>query len=322
MVKIYIGDKMQIRLGYACITETLPITTSHTYTYTNFLKEKDYQKIDSIIKLNLFSLKKILIYNIKNNIHFYRISSNLIPLATKNDVSFDYLTPYKKDYQEIAALIKNNNLRVDFHPSEFCVINSTKKEVVKQSIDILKYHYNLMKILQITNQVLVVHIGSSAFGKKNSITRFCHNFMLIPKEIQKVIAIENDDKVFNIDDCLEITRRLSIPIVFDYHHHFCNPGTLSLEDTFPLIIESWHQKIPKVHFSSPKGLAKNTIRSHSDYIDSEEFIKFIKKIAKYNSKVDIMLEAKKKDEALFKLVRELKYYQDFPFSDETTFTVK
>ena len=34
-----------------------------------------------------------------------------------------------------------------------------------------------------------------------------------------------------------------------------------------------------------------------------------------------MIEAKKKDEALFKLVRELKYKTNFKFIDETTFIV-
>ena len=56
---------MRIRLGYACISETLNITTSTNYTYTNYVKEKDYNKLDNIIKSNLNVLLEILNYNLK-----------------------------------------------------------------------------------------------------------------------------------------------------------------------------------------------------------------------------------------------------------------
>ena len=42
---------------------------------------------------------------------------------------------------------------------------------------------------------------------------------------------------------------------------------------------------------------------------------------KYNKNIDIMIEAKKKDEAMFRLIRELKYKTDYKFVDETTFIV-
>ena len=60
---------MIIKLGYVSISKALDITTSHTISYTNYLKEKDKeQKIDEIIKINLKSLNEIIDYNIKNNI--------------------------------------------------------------------------------------------------------------------------------------------------------------------------------------------------------------------------------------------------------------
>ena len=37
--------------------------------------------------------------------------------------------------------------------------------------------------------------------------------------------------------------------------------------------------------------------------------------------VDVMIEAKAKDDALFRLVRELKYKTNYKFVDETTFEV-
>ena len=87
---------MIIHLGYVSISKTLDITTSKTITYTEFNKTNDLNKIDNIIKENLTNLEKIIDYNIKNNIHFYRLTSNLIPLATHKEVNFDYINKYKK----------------------------------------------------------------------------------------------------------------------------------------------------------------------------------------------------------------------------------
>lgn len=313
---------MKIRLGYACISKTLSnVTTSSTITYTTFQKDKDYKKIDTAIKSNLNALKEILTYNIKNNIHFFRLSSKLIPLATKSDVIFDYIDPYKDYYHSIAKIIKDNKLRIDFHPDEFCVLNSTKSEVVKNSIAILEYHYNLLKALEIKNKILVLHIGGNTFGKKNSISRFINNFNTLSKEIQESIAIENDDKIFNIMDCVYISKNINVPVILDYHHHICNHDELDINDYLKDILSSWHNATPKMHFSSPKNKTKKDFRSHNDYINVDDFINFIDLLKPFNHDVDIMIEAKAKDEALFRLVRELKYKTNYTFIDDTSFEV-
>lgn len=309
---------MKIRLGYACISETLEGTSSSTYSYTKYQKEKDNKKLEKIISSNLFHLQELFIYNNKNNIHFFRMSSNLIPLATKKEVNIDYFTPYQRNYQKLAELIKEKNMRVDFHPSEYCIINSTRKEVVEASLEILKYHYRLLTYLKINNPLLVLHIGSKEFGKEKSITRFVHNFYKLPKEIQEVVAIENDDKSYTIEDCLFLSKLIHRPVIFDYHHHYCNPSPTSIEEILPRVVDTW-TTTPKMHFSSPKSKLKKEMRSHHDYINSNEFIKFLGYLKKLEKDIDIMIEAKKKDEAMFRLIRELKYKTEIPFLDDTSF---
>ena len=311
---------MVIRLGYACISNTLEgITTSTNYTYTAYSKEKNNAKLDEIIKSNLTALEQIIDYNIANNIHFYRLSSRIIPLATKKEGVFDYLTKYDNYYDKIASKIKKSQMRIDFHPDQFCVLNSTNQEVVLNSIEILKYHYNLLKKLKVAKKILVLHIGSNTFGKKNSLSRFINNYQKLPTYIKKAIAVENDDKVFNIDDCLYLNQKLGIPVILDYHHYVCNSGDINLDDKLEKIFNTWQDINPKIHFSSPKNLTKKEMRSHSDYIDCNKFIEFIEKIKKYKIDIDIMIEAKKKDEALFRLVRELKYKTNYHFIDDTSF---
>lgn len=306
---------MKIRLGYACITNCLDSTSSSPYTYGEYLKYGDMEKLDRVIVSNLKSLEEIIYYNIKNNIHFYRMSSKIIPLATKSDVKFDYINKYKSYYDKIGKMISDYDMRVDFHPDQFCVLNSVKSDVVSASIDILKYHYSLLEALGIKNKILVLHVGSNSFGKDNSIRRFINNFNKLPKYLKECIAIENDDKVFNVNDVLEISKNTGVPVILDYHHHLCNKSDFSFEDIF----NSFNNKKVKMHFSSSKN--KNDFRSHNDYINGDDFIDFIKILKKYDRDVDIMIEAKCKDDSLFRLVRYIKYKTDYKFIDDTTFMV-
>lgn len=307
---------MKIRLGYVALSKTLDITTSKTIAYTNFIKEKNYNKLYEIINNNLDSLEEILKYNIKNNIHFYRLTSKLIPLSTIID--YDYINPFKNKYKKISKLIKNYNLRIDVHPDQFNVLNSTNKEIVKNTIKSLEYHYKILDILNIKNKIIILHIGGNTFGKDKSIKRFINNYNKLPKHIQNCIAIENDDKIFNIIDCLNISKIIDIPVVFDYHHYTCNNNGEILEEFILEVFKTWKNKTPKIHFSSPKSNRKNEVRSHNDYIDINSFINFIEKIKHINYSFDIMIEAKAKDEALFKLIRQLKYKINYNFYDETT----
>lgn len=292
-----------IRLGYACICNSIE-EHMHTITYTNYLKDKN--KINDIVKQNFEVLKKIVTYNNKNNIHFYRLSSNFIPCASI--IEYDYPNIFKKEFKEISKLIKG---RFDMHLSEYCILNSTNKEVVKRSIDEIKYHYKLLKCFKVKPN-LIIHIGSKSFGKENSITRFINNFNKLPNYLKNALLIENDDKVFNVEDTLRLCQKIKRPMVLDVHHHNCNKTEKDLSNYLNEIFNTW-DTTPKIHFSSPKN--KKDFRAHNDYINSDDFINFIKLI---DRDIDVMLEAKAKDDALFRLVRELKYKTNYIFLDETT----
>lgn len=313
---------MKIRLGYVALSKTIDITSSHSFNYSNFVKSNnDYQKLDKIIELNLNSLNNLIDYNIKNNIHFYRISSNLIPLASMKKISFDYINKFKSMYNQIGEKIKKYNIRVDMHPDQFTVLNSTKCEVLENTFEILKYHYNILEALNVKEKVLILHVGSNVFGKKASVNRFINNFNKLPEYIKNSIVIENDDKIFNIVDALDLCIKINRPMVLDYHHYICNKDNIDIKNYYEQIFSTWKNINPKIHFSSPKNKTKKDIRSHHDYINSDDFISFIEDVKHLNFDIDIMLEAKSKDEALFRLVRELKYKTNYKFIDETTFEV-
>lgn len=311
---------MKIRLGYVALPVSIPITASKTITLTNYKKlgqKKGEEKRSKIFSENLNNFLEILKYNQTNAIHFYRMTSHLVPLLTYKDSYNNILIKHKEQLANIGSYIQKNNMRVDMHPDQFLVLNSTNPNVVDSTMTSLNYYYELMKKLNLKTNI-ILHIGSGQEGKTEAMKRFENNFRKLPKKIKDLIAIENDDKIFNISNTLSLAKKLNIPMVLDYHHFLVNKNNEKIEDFIIDIFSTW-KKTPKIHFSSPKN--KKEKRSHHDYIDSDTFIDFIEKIKFSDIDFDVMIEAKQKDEALFRLIRELKYKTNYQFLDETTFLV-
>lgn len=315
---------MIFRLGYVNGPFSLPFTYCHTLTYTSFkkMKEEDaYKKLESIVKENLNNLEKILKFNKKNNITFYRMSPTIVPLATLDDVKFDYVNPFKEKWKKIGDYINKNNMRIDLHPNQYCVLNSIDEKIVENAIKEIEYNYSLFNLMNIKG-IIILHIGSSANGKEESIKRFKENFSKLKQEIQEIITLENDDKIYTVSDTLNLCEELSIPMVLDYHHYLCNKNNEKIKDYVPRIINTWKDKDfnPKMHFSSPKS--KKDFRSHSDFIDYKSFLKFIEILKPFNQDIDIMLECKAKEETLFRLSRQLKYTNNIKCINTSTFKTK
>lgn len=312
---------MKIRLGYVALPVTIPVTASKTITLTTYKKlgvRRGEEKRTKIFEENLNNLFEILKYNEANQIHFYRMTSHLVPLLTYPDSYNNILKKHKKELEWLGTYIKDKKMRVDMHPDQYLVLNSSNPSVVESTISSLNYYNDLMNIMGLKTNI-ILHIGSGQEGKVKAMKRFEQNFYRLKKFIQSKIAIENDDKIFNIRNTLTLAKKLGIPMVLDYHHFLVNKNKEKIEDFIVDIFSTWN-KTPKIHFSSPKN--KKEKRSHHDYIDSDTFIEFIEKIKFCNIDFDVMIEAKQKDEALFRLVRELKYKTNYEFLDETTFIVK
>jgi UV DNA damage endonuclease len=318
---------MKIRFGYVAIALNLPkVTSSSLVTYRHYSSLSEIDRINKLKKVtssNLEDLKKILDYNIKNNIHFYRITSALVPLANHPDVKdWTYRKMFSPDFKIIGDIIKENNIRVDTHPDQYNVINSVKENVVENTKKNLMTHVDLFNDLGYELGKMVIHVGSGQGGKEKAIERFINNFREYPESIKSKIILENDDKVFNIIDVLHICNELNIPMVLDVHHYKCNNDGEDLYDHIGDIFETWDKEElpPKIHFSTPKESEFD--RKHSDYIEPNSLIEFVEKVKFINKDFDIMIEAKKKDLALFKLMEAIKSIKpEWKYIDESTIEI-
>lgn len=318
---------MRIHFGYVAVVLSLPeVTSSSTLTFSRYKKMiSEEEKINHLKKVtlsNLDDLYKILEYNVEHNIHFYRITSRLIPLATHPEVNWDYQKYFHKDFQRIGKLLKKTSMRVDTHPDQFNVINSIKPEVVEKTETDLLYHISLFQAMDYKVGKMVIHIGSGQKGKEAALRRFVDHYHTFDPRIQKSLIIENDDKTFNVEETLRLCQEINCPMVLDIHHHICNPTKSPLEKYMEQIVRTWDQEElpPKVHLSSPRDGGKD--RKHADYINVEDCLFLIEKLQSIGANVDIMLECKKKEQALFQLVEDLKRQRpQWKWVDNTTLEI-
>jgi UV DNA damage endonuclease len=184
------------------------------------------------------------------------------------------------------------------HPSQVVNINSPTEEVVKTSIKDLIYHYNILNNLGVPDFDIIIHVGGVYGDKVAAMKRFIRIFNKLPEQLRNHIVLENDDKSYNINDVMKIHKYCGMPVVLDFHHHVCNNNGLELD--LKAVFDTWGNKIPKIHMSSPKS--DKEFRSHSEYININSCKNFLKQAEPFT--YDIMVEAKGKDNAVEKFKKD------------------
>ncbi|WP_010096370.1 UV DNA damage repair endonuclease UvsE [Ornithinibacillus scapharcae] len=302
-----------VRLGYVAMSMELHhASPSQTMTFAQFQKLTDREaairKLERIALSNLYNTLRLLRHNVASEIHFYRLTSKLIPLANHEAIpEWDYIKPLRGSLKEIGEFINEHGLRVDFHPDHFVLLNSTKKEVFKNSLLTLRMHYLILKGMRIDpTHRCVMHVGGNYKDTEKSLEQFVEAWMDVPSGIQKMIMLENDDTSFTLEDTLYLCQKLGIPLVFDYHHHLAYHRDLNWIQYWESIVQTWKDSpLPiKMHISSPKS--EKEYRHHSDFVDGDMFFDFLNEINGTVPQIDCMIEAKQKDTALFQLMEEVK----------------
>ena len=133
-----------IKVGYACLNLDLD-RGFKTCRFANLTNEKWIE----LISWNLETLKQMLIYTADHNIQMLRLSSDLIPFATKDkdEVDLDWQVYFQDEFDALKKLIKNLDIRISFHPGQYTVLNSPKEDVVERAIADLDYHADLLALL-------------------------------------------------------------------------------------------------------------------------------------------------------------------------------
>lgn len=285
-------------IGYACKT----IGVANTDMKYCLLKDATQDRLMEITKHNITALDHSIDYNINNNIRLFRISSDLIPFGSSNFNPIPWWEHFSKELKSIGQKIKDSNMRVSLHPGQYTVLNSDKTEVVNRAIEDLTYHTRILDSLGMdSTHKIILHIGGAYKDKRASANRFMDNYRMLEDSIKRRVVIENDDKVYNIQEVLEIGTQLNIPVIFDNLHNEINPSNEDKNEMewIKLCQTTWKADgIQKIHYSQQAKLKK--IGSHSDNIGIDSFLEFYQRLP--DNEIDIMLEVKDKNLSCIKCI--------------------
>ena len=215
-----------MNLGYACINMTLSkridkITTNRGMVKKTFLN-KGIEYAGSLALLNVRDLHTILKWNVKNNINFFRVSSDMFPWVSHYDI--ELLPQYnqiKNVLSDVAKYVKKHNLRLTFHPGPFNVLTSPSSSVVNNTINDLENHGKICDLLELSRTTfnkINIHCNGVYGDKKSAMDRFCLNFNALSSSVKSRLTVENDDKssMYSVRDLIYIHEKIGIPIVFDF----------------------------------------------------------------------------------------------------------
>lgn len=148
-------------------------------------------------------------------------------------------------------------------------------------------------------------MGGMFGDKEATLDRFRANYAKLSPEIKARLVLENDDVCYSVHELLPICEELNIPMVLDFHHHNIifdkeqlREGTKDIMDLFPRIKATWDRKgiTQKMHYSEPcsEAITGRQRRKHRPRVLT---------MPPCANDMDLMIEAKDKEQAVFELMR-------------------
>jgi len=286
-------------IGYACLTLGVPFTDMKKC----LIKNADEVRLNQLIAANLCALERMVDYNLRNGIKLFRISSDIIPFASSPVNSIRWSEDYAFQLAEIGRKIRTGGMRVSMHPGQYTVLNSPNAQTVENAIRELDYHALFLDSLGLdASHKIILHLGGAYGDKSLAIKRFTERYQALDDRVKARLVIENDDKIYNIQEVLETGLDNRIPVVFDNLHHQANHGGDGggEQNWIAECAKTWGRDDgrQKIHYSQSNPRKK--VGAHSLSIDIDAFLHFYENLAL--PKPDIMLEVKDKNISAIKCV--------------------
>jgi len=309
----YKNIKGKIELGVCCIINELrkckdknnrniEIFSGRTI---NARKHYTVEKAKQKALQNLSDLLLLLEYCYTHNIKCFRIGSDIFPRFTDPEVERYTMDFADSALKKVGELAKKYGIYLLMHPCQICNLGSPSEEVFKMTKDILEYHCEILDRIGVGSEsVLIIHGGGVYGDIESTKERWCKRFNMLNQGVRSRLVIENCERGYNVRDCLEISEKCGIPVVFDTHHYECynivNPGkfTEDIGELLGEVVESWRERRCVMHISSQREFSK--LGAHSDFI--EKIPGFLLDFLEGNDvKIYLEVEAKMKECAVYKL---------------------
>jgi UV DNA damage endonuclease len=286
-----------MKIGYPCVNTTIECKGSRTFR----LKSYSERRLRETVENNLVCLGRILRFNLKHNILFFRITSDLVPFASHPVCKFDWQRSLGKRFQAIGEFVNRHGMRVSMHPDQFTLINSLDNRVFENSVRELVYHAQVLDLMELdTSAKIQIHVGGTYSDKARSMIRFVERFKRLDETVKRRLAIENDDRRYALRDCLQISAKARVPVLFDVFHHRVNSSGETVQEAFGRFTKTWKASdgLPMVDYSLQQ--AGHRMGKHGETIKLEHFGEFLAESQPYD--FDIMLELKDKEKSALKAI--------------------
>jgi len=303
---------------YNCKTTTVAWLNRQT-------KEVAEQRLWEIMVHNIQAALSLVekVGQLEKNLRMVRLGSDILPVYTESSWSYFYRRPDVVDYcernfQHVGDAARRLDVRLSFHPGQFCVLASDNPDTVDRSVEEFEYHADMARWMgygkTFQDFKINVHISgrAGAQGVRSAYRR-------LTPEARNCITIENEEITHGIQDCLSISD--IVPIVLDIHHHWVREGTYIQPDDEAIgrIIGSWRGVRPVCHYSVSRedeliahclntlpdmpsllasGHNKQKLRAHSDFFWNNTANTWA---LSFWDNFDIMCESKAKNLASMKL---------------------
>ncbi|KAL8635859.1 MAG: hypothetical protein Q9228_006691 [Teloschistes exilis] len=333
------------RLGYACLNTYLrfsnpPVFSSRTCRIASILENRhplrdpnepphatknrpdkeqpaDVRRgqefVEQLCLANVRDIQKMLRWNDKYGIKFLRLSSEMFPFASHEEYGYKLASFASEALAEAGKVAAELGHRLTTHPGQFTQLGSPRKSVIDNALRDLDYHAELLSLLKLPPQqnrdaVMILHLGGVFGDKDATLNRFRENYARLPQGVKDRLVLENDDVSWSVHELLPLCEELNIPLVLDYHHHniIFDPtqireGTKDIMDLYPRILATWKRKniTPKMHYSepTPAAITGRQRRKHNPRVAT---------LPPCPPDMDLMIEAKDKEQAVFELMRTFK----------------
>lgn len=317
------------RIGYACKTvtpgkkgaESIPElnTRATTMRWLRENKHRAEDKLWELMKHNIHSALCMVQHVAQGpaDLRMIRISSDLLPGYTEpNWRSFwrqaDVQNYAETQLQRVGLVARMHDVRLSFHPGQYCVLGSDKDDVVERSIEDFEYHADMARFMGYgtTFQDFKINVHISGRAGAEGVRR---SWQKLSPQARNCITIENEEITHGLDDCLQLADLL--PIVLDIHHHWVKTGEYIRSDDARIakIIDSWRGVRPTMHYSLSRedvlvnhctntmpdmaqllaqGHKKSKLRAHSEMMWNTACNAWA---LEHNEWADVMVEAKCKN---------------------------
>ena len=246
------------------------------------------------------------------DVRVYRLGGSTIPYGTHPDLPhLDYRRQLDEAAEAVEALgakARRLGLRLSTHPGQYTVLNALDEEIARKAALDLEQDAALLDALGLgAEATIVVHVGGVYGDRAAGLDRWARRYEALSESARARLAVEHDETCFDAADVLELHRRTGVRVVFDLHHHRCNPGRLEATEALAAAYASWGAVRPKAHLSSPRtelrlvGRGRQArprpplLDQHADFATPWDLAELV---SLSPGPIDVVVEAKAKDLAV------------------------